>query len=270
MKIIITGYSGKVGKELLKLCLSPEYINKLNLVAGIAKNAESEMDKELDTLLSQFKPAILHSDNLAHNIEAADLVIDFSLPEAAIHFAEICEVHNKAFVSGTTGFSDAHLKKLGQIAKKIPVFWSPNMSVAVNLTARIVELAAQTLDESLYDIEVVEMHHNKKIDSPSGTAIMLAEAAAKGRGTDLRQHAVYAREGDIGARKKGDIGFATVRGGDIPGDHTVIFAGAGERIEITHRATNRSIFARGALNAAFWLEKQKPGKVYNVYDMLSI
>jgi 4-hydroxy-tetrahydrodipicolinate reductase len=199
---------------------------------------------------------------------AADAVIDFTLPEALRAHLDACIALKRALVIGTTGLKDEHQGWIDAAAQHIPVLWAPNMSIGVTLLQQLVEQAAQALGPA-YDVEVLEMHHRHKVDAPSGTALALGEAAARGLGRDLAANAVFGREGAEGPRKTSTIGFATLRGGDVIGEHTVFLAGSGERIELGHRATTRDTFAYGAIRAAQWLQDQPIGR-YDMQDMLGL
>jgi 4-hydroxy-tetrahydrodipicolinate reductase len=205
---------------------------------------------------------------LAPLIAGADGLIDFTVPKATVAFAPLIAGKGLVHVIGTTGLSAADEAAITAAASRAVVVKSGNMSLGVNLMAALVERVAKTLDAD-FDIEILEMHHNRKVDAPSGTALMLAGAAAQGRGLDLAQHSVASREGVTGARRAGDIGFASLRGGTVVGDHSVIFAGPAERIELVHRAEDRMIFARGALKAALWGRGQPPG-LYSMADVLGL
>jgi 4-hydroxy-tetrahydrodipicolinate reductase len=193
---------------------------------------------------------------------AADAIVDFTAPAATVALAALAAETKVAHVIGTTGLSAADEAKIKDAARETVIVKSGNMSLGVNLLAALVKRVAKTLDDE-FDIEILEMHHNKKVDAPSGTALLLGRAAAQGRGIDLNQHAVRSRDGHTGARQTGDIGFAALRGGSVVGEHSVIFAGPAERIELVHRAEDRMIFARGALHAAAWTRGRAPG----LYDM---
>jgi 4-hydroxy-tetrahydrodipicolinate reductase len=208
---------------------------------------------------------VVIEDDLSACIGRGDVIIDFSYPQATLEHARLAATRRKAMVIGTTGFSAAELDELRSLAKQFPCVFSPNMSVGVNLLFKVIAEMARTLHED-YDIEVIEAHHRLKKDAPSGTALKMAEVLAKAIGKDLAQAAVYTRKGLVGERKRGEIGIQTIRAGDIVGDHTVIFGGMGERIEVTHRAQSRDTFVRGALRAARWIVKQPPG----LYDMLDV
>lgn len=194
------------------------------------------------------------------------IVIDFTAPEASVAHAEAAARHGNGIVIGTTGLNDEQKARLTELAKKTPVFWSPNMSVGVNVLLKILPDLVRHLGE-LYDLEMVELHHNKKKDSPSGTALRLAECLAEARGWDLKDVGNYHREGLIGERPRQEIGVQTIRGGDVVGVHTVYCLGPGERIEVTHQAHSRETFAAGSLRAAAWLADQKPGKLYTMSDI---
>jgi 4-hydroxy-tetrahydrodipicolinate reductase len=198
----------------------------------------------------------------------ADGIIDFTAPAATVAFAALAAQSGKVHVIGTTGASAADEAKIRDAAAKAVIVKSGNMSLGVNLLAALTKRVASTLDDS-FDIEIVEMHHNKKVDAPSGTALLLGQAAAQGRGIDLDQHSERGRDGHTGARNAGDIGFASLRGGTVVGEHTVMFAGPAERIELTHKAEDRMIFASGALHAALWARGQKPG-LYSMMDVLGL
>jgi 4-hydroxy-tetrahydrodipicolinate reductase len=197
-----------------------------------------------------------------------DAIIDFTIPRATVELAALAARARAIHVIGTTGFSAAEEKKIAAAAKRAAIVKSGNMSLGVNLLAALAKQVAKTLGEE-FDIEILEMHHNKKIDAPSGTALLLGRAAAEGRKLNLDKRSVRSRDGHTGARKAGDIGFATLRGGTVVGDHSVIFAGPAERIELSHKAEDRMIFARGALAAAKWAKGKKPG-LYSMADVLGL
>ena len=199
-------------------------------------------------------------------LAGADVLVDFTRPEAAMQYLAACQQANVNMVIGTTGFTTEEKAKIEAGANNTAVVFAPNMSIGVTLLIDLVEQAAKVLSED-YDIEVVEMHHRHKVDAPSGTALRLGEAAAAGLGQDLKDCAVYAREGVTGERESGKIGFATLRGGDVVGDHTVVYAGTGERVEITHKASSRATFALGALRAAKFLTAKNTG-LYDMRDVL--
>jgi 4-hydroxy-tetrahydrodipicolinate reductase len=208
------------------------------------------------------------TDNLEQALEGADALIDFTRPEASMQYIEACRKAKVSMVIGTTGFSGKQKQAIQEVAKDIAIVFAPNMSVGVTLLINLVEQAAKVLNDG-YDIEVVEMHHRYKVDAPSGTALRLGEAAAKGLGQSLDDCAVYAREGVTGEREAGKIGFATMRGVDVVGDHTVVLAGIGERVELTHKASSRATFALGALRAAKFLRGKQSG-LFDMQDVLGL
>ena len=208
------------------------------------------------------------SADVAAALKGADVLIDFTRPEGTLHHLEICRQLGVNMVIGTTGFNAQQKAQLGAAAQKIGIMFAPNMSVGVNLTFKLLETAAKVLAQG-YDIEIIEAHHRHKVDAPSGTALGMGEVIAKTLGRDLSECAVYGREGVTGERDPSTIGFATVRGGDIVGDHTVLFAGTGERIEITHKASSRATFALGALRAARFLKANGAG-MYDMQDVLGL
>ena len=208
------------------------------------------------------------SADLERSLAGCDVLVDFTRPEATLKHLEICRSRGIRMVIGTTGFTPEQKKLISAASRDIAMVMAPNMSVGVNLTFRLLELAAKVLNEG-YDVEIIEAHHRHKVDAPSGTALRMGEVIAQALGRDLAECAVYGREGVTGERKPATIGFATVRGGDIVGDHTALFAGTGERVEITHRATSRATFALGALRAARFLAAKKTG-LFDMQDVLGL
>jgi 4-hydroxy-tetrahydrodipicolinate reductase len=207
--------------------------------------------------------------NIPVAVAGADVLIDFTRPEGTLAHVGACAQANVAAVVGTTGLTGADKRALGEYARAVPIVLAPNMSVGVSVLARLVELTAQLLGDG-YDVEILEMHHKHKVDAPSGTALHLGEAAARALGHDLKTHAVFAREGVTGERKPGSIGFATLRGGDVVGEHKVIFAGGGERLELAHTAGSRSNFAHGALRAARFVAEKRAAGVKGLFDMQDV
>lgn len=208
------------------------------------------------------------TDDLHGALAASDVLIDFTRPEGTLRHLAACRSTARAIVIGTTGFADAERDAIAIAARDIPIVFAPNMSVGVNITLKLVELAAKALDPA-YDIEIVEMHHSQKVDAPSGTALQMGEVAARARGTTLKASGVLSREGQTGVRSPGTIGFASLRGGDVIGDHKVIFAGQGERIEVSHKSSSRGNYAKGAVRAALWLSG-KPAGLYDMQDVLGL
>ena len=267
LKIGVLGASGRMGKMIIREVLEDPQVT---LSGATVREGGPHKDKSLAEITglpaASFTNEMFSTISVEKLLENSDVVIDFTRPEVTVHNAYVAAAIGRAIVIGTTGFTPEQKNMLAEAANHIPMVQAANMSVGVNLLQAVVELVAQTLDPR-YDIEIVEMHHRHKIDAPSGTALALGEAAAVGRQVSLKTRAVYDRKGNSGPRKKGDIGFAVLRGGDVVGEHTVLFAGEGERIEITHKATDRRIFAQGALVAAKWLSDQPPGR-YSMKDVL--
>jgi 4-hydroxy-tetrahydrodipicolinate reductase len=212
---------------------------------------------------------IMVGSDVGAALRGADVLIDFTRPAATVAHVNACAEAGVGAVIGTTGLSEADKKALADAARKIPLVYAPNMSIGVNVLLKLVALAAQRLGGD-YDVEIVEMHHRHKVDAPSGTALQLGEAAAAALGRDLKTDAVFARDGVIGERKPGAIGFATLRGGDVVGDHTVVFAGPGERIELAHKASSRTTFAHGALRAARFVAAQRAANAPGLYHMRDV
>ena len=265
MKIGILGCAGRMGRTLVKEVLETEGVE---LSCGLEPHDSPLIGKDIGTLIGNDQIGVAVTDDLESFVSNADAVIDFTAPAATIATAEAAARHNTIHIIGTTGLDSGQEEQLRQYARNIPIVYASNMSVGVNLLLHLIEKVAATLDEQ-FDIEIVEMHHNQKVDAPSGTALALGKAAADGRNVALADVACKSREGHTGKRPQGEIGFATLRGGDVVGDHTVIFAGAGERIELTHKASNRTIYAKGAVRAALWAANQQPG-LYTMQDVLGL
>jgi 4-hydroxy-tetrahydrodipicolinate reductase len=265
MRLIVAGAGGRMGRTLVRaIAETPGMV-----LAGATEAAGSPLVGEDSGVLAGLPanrvPLVSEVKPLAI---AADAIIDFTVPAATVAFAALAADANVVHIIGTTGLSSDDEAKVTAAARKTAIVKSGNMSLGVNLLAALARRVAKTLDDE-FDIEILEMHHNKKVDAPSGTALLLGRAAAAGRGVDLDQHAVRSRDGHTGARERGALGFATLRGGTVVGEHSVIFAGPAERIELTHRAEDRMIFARGALKAAVWARGQKPG-LYTMSDVLGL
>jgi 4-hydroxy-tetrahydrodipicolinate reductase len=265
MRLVIAGAGGRMGRTLVKAIVD----NSRLVLAGAVEGAGSPLiGKDAGELAGIGANGVKLVADAASLIDKADGIIDFTIPTATVALTALTAKAGKVHVIGTTGCSAADEAKIAEAAKAAVIVKSGNMSLGVNLLAALTKRVAKTLDAS-FDIEVLEMHHNQKIDAPSGTALLLGQAAAQGRGIELKSHEVMSRVGHTGARKPGDIGFATLRGGSVVGEHTVMFAGPAERIELTHKAADRMIFARGALHAALWAAKQKPG-LYSMMDVLGL
>ena len=265
MRIEIIGCAGRMGRTLLKEVLSTE---GAKLAGGLERAESSFHGHDLGILAGDEPIGIVAGADAGLLIESCDVLIEFSSPEATVIHAAICARRGCAHVIGTTGLDAAQIAAVEAHARRIPIVWSANMSQGVNLVLALVEQVAKALDPT-FDIEIVEMHHRQKVDAPSGTALALGEAAARGRGVALAEVADRGRDGQTGARRRGDIGFAALRGGDVVGDHRVIFAGDGERIVLSHVATDRAIYARGAVRAALWVAGRQPG-LYRMSDVLGL
>jgi 4-hydroxy-tetrahydrodipicolinate reductase len=265
MRLIIAGAGGRMGRTLIHAIGATKGVT----LAGAVEAADSAViGRDAGELAGLGPNGVKVASDVAPLLKAADGVIEFSTPAATLVLAELCASAGIVHVIGTTGHSAEQEAAIVMAAGRVPIVKSGNMSLGVNLLAALVKRVAQTLDDA-YDIEILEMHHNKKVDAPSGTALMLGNAAAAGRGIDLAQHSLRGRDGLTGTRTPGAIGFASLRGGTVVGDHTAIFAGPAERIELTHRAEDRMIFARGALHAALWARSKTPG-LYSMADVLGL
>src|SRR6478752_6408710 len=265
MRLVIAGAGGRMGRTLVKAIAD----SKDFALAGALEDARSPLiGWDAGVLAGLPENGIKLTGDAAPLLSKADGIVDFTAPAATVAFAALAAKAGKVHILGTTGLSAADETRIKEAAKSAVIVKSGNMSLGVNLLAALTKRVARTLDTS-FDIEILEMHHNQKIDAPSGTALMLGRAAAEGRGIDLDRNSVRSRTGNTGARHAGDIGFANLRGGSVVGEHSVIFAGPAERIELTHKAEDRMIFARGALHAAAWGRTQKPG-LYSMTDVLGL
>ncbi len=264
LKVAMHGASGRMGRAVVRLVAEAA---DLSLAAAIDAPQSRALGADAGELAGVGKLGVLVSADL-EQLASADVIVDFSLPQAADALFAAAEKHQKPLVIATTGLSAEQRARTEELARKIPLIAAPNYSTGVAVLYHLAEQASALLAE--FDLEIVEMHHRNKIDAPSGTALGLAEAAARGRELDARAHAVYGREGHPGARTDKEIGIMTLRGGDVIGDHTLILAGPGERLELAHKATDRVLFARGALRAARYLAAQgKPGR-YTMKDVLGL
>ena len=265
MRLIVAGAGGRMGRTLVKAIAETRGL----ALAGALEDARSLLlGQDAGTLAGLPPNGVALVADAKPLLGKVDGIVDFTVPAASVALAAAAAEHGKAHIIGTTGLTADHNAKIKDAARRAVIVQSGNMSLGVNVLAAVVKRVARTLDEE-FDIEILEMHHNKKVDAPSGTALMFGRAAASGRGVDLDRRAVRAREGQTGPRKSGDIGFAALRGGSVVGDHSVIFAGPAERIELVHRAEDRMLFARGALKAALWARGQKPG-LYSMADVLGL
>ncbi len=263
--IVITGISGRMGQMLAKTVLASD---KARLVGAVEREGHDWIGQDLGVAMGGAASGVIVTDDALDAFAKAQAVLDFTAPAATVAFAGLAAQARAVHVIGTTGLSDDDLAAVKAAARHAVIVRAGNMSLGVNLLVKLTRIVAAALDED-FDIEVIESHHNKKVDAPSGTALMLGQAAADGRGVDLNAVSDRGRDGITGARKRGDIGFTAVRGGDIIGEHDVLFAGAGERISLRHIASDRSLFAKGALKAALWGQDQKPGE-YDMMDVLGL
>ncbi len=264
IKIAIAGSSGRMGRILLE---SVANADDLVLHAALGHGGSALLGRDAGEFLGAVSGVKISADVEAA-LQGADVLIDFTRPEGTLLHLEVCRKLGVNMVIGTTGFNAQQKAQLGAAAQDVGIVFAPNMSVGVNLLFKLLETASRVLAQG-YDIEIIEAHHRHKVDAPSGTALGLGEVVARTLGRDLSECAVYGREGVTGERDPSTIGFATVRGGDIVGDHTVLFAGIGERIEITHKASSRATFALGALRAARFL-KANPAGMYDMQDVLEL
>ena len=262
IKIGVVGAVGRMGQMCIRQVVETDGC----VVSGATETmGHAALGQDVGVLAGVGEIGAYLSDDAGQMIAEADAIIDFTAPAATAAHAALCKASGTALIAGTTGLNASQEAAILDAATAVPVVRAPNMSVGVTLLLALTEQVGRLLGPE-FDIEIVEMHHRHKVDAPSGTAIGLGEAAAKGRDVSLGDVKQAARDGHTGARPKGEIGFATLRGGDVVGDHTVIFAGEGERIELTHKAASRVIFARGAVRAALWSRGQKPG----LYSMKSV
>jgi len=264
-RVAISGAGGRMGRTLAEAC---EAVSQVEVTAAI-EHADSDcLGRDLGELAGLGRMGVAVVADLASVAADFDLLIEFTRPEATIDNLRECRRLGKAMVIGTTGLSREQIAEVEAASKEIPVVFAPNMSIGVNVLLNLLRTAAAALGDD-YDVEIIEAHHRHKVDAPSGTALKLGEVVADALDRDLDECAVYGREGQTGERDRKTIGFATVRGGDVVGDHTVLFAGEGERIELTHKASSRMTFAGGAVRAAGWLSGREPG-LYSMQDVLGL
>ena len=264
MKIGIVGITGRMGRAIANLAINNEITD---LVCGITRPDDDLIGKDIGVIMALDNIGVNVSSDFEELFIKSDVVIDFSTPEITLKCAELARKYKKNLVSGTTGLNEEQKQQLSKYAQGTVIVWSSNMSVGINLLFNLSQDIASILHDD-YDAEILEMHHNKKVDAPSGTALSLGEAVATGRGLDFGEVNRKTRDGIVGARQKNEIGFASLRGGDVIGDHTVIFASNGDRIEISHKASNRDIYAKGAIRAAIWSIGKEDG-FYSMRDVIS-
>ena len=263
--VVVTGVSGRMGQMLVAEVTASD---QLRLLGAVERAGHDWVGQDLGRAMGGLPNGVIVTDDALEAIAPAQVVMDFTVPDATVTFAEITAQARAVHVIGTTGFEDRHLNKLAAAARHATIVRAGNMSLGVNLLTELTRQVAAALDAD-FDIEIVETHHHHKVDAPSGTALMLGEAAAEGRGVRLAEVSDRGRDGITGARRSGDIGFSAIRAGDVVGEHQVIFAGAGERIVLEHIATDRRLFARGALKAALWAIGKGPGE-YDMRDVLGL
>lgn len=263
-RIAIAGSGGRMGRMLLEAVAQD---GNAVLAAALEVAGSPQVGRDAGEMVGAPR-GVLINDKPEQALAGSDVLIDFTRPEGTLQHLAICRRLKVRMVIGTTGFDEAGKKAIADAAREIGIVFAPNMSVGVNVTLKLLELAAQAMGSD-HDIEIIEAHHKHKVDAPSGTALKMGEVVAGAMGKKLADCAVYAREGHTGERKPGSIGFATIRGGDIVGDHTVLFAGTGERVEITHRSSSRTTYAQGSLRAAQFL-MGKPAGLYDMWDVLGL
>jgi 4-hydroxy-tetrahydrodipicolinate reductase len=265
LRIALVGITGRMGLSLIKAVAN---CKTAELTVAIARSDSTALGKDVGTLAGLSEMGVQVSDDLMAKLDSFDVLIDFTRPEPSMTYLEICRQAGKKIVLGTTGYSEAQKKTITQTGSEIAIVMAPNMSIGVNLSLKLLEITAKVMG-SYTDIEIIEAHHRHKIDAPSGTALRMGEVIASALDRDLIDCAIYGREGNTGERDRQTIGFSTIRAGDIVGEHTVMFADEGERMEITHKASSRMTFANGAVRAALWLSDKATG-LYDMQDVLDL
>jgi 4-hydroxy-tetrahydrodipicolinate reductase len=265
IRIAVAGASGRMGSCLIK---AADIAKNTELTAAVSRPESPAVGRDAGELAGIGSIGVRVVEDLASVADRFDVLIDFTRPETSMELLEICRRDSKKMIIGTTGFSDFQKSRIARAAQEIAIVQAPNMSIGVNLSLRLLEMAARVMGEST-DIEILEAHHRHKIDAPSGTALRMGEVIASTLGRNLKDCAIYGREGNTGARDRKTIGFSTIRAGDIVGEHTVMFADEGERLEISHKATSRMTFANGAVRAAVWLSGKESG-LYDMQDVLGL
>ncbi|ANM02378.1 dihydrodipicolinate reductase 1 [Rhizobium phaseoli] len=266
MKLVVVGAAGRMGQTLIRLIHSMEGVT---LHAAVERTGSPFIGKDAGEIAGLGPTGVIIGDDPLNAFLHAEGVLDFTSPAATVEFSGLVAQARIVHIVGTTGCSEDDNARIAAAARHARIVKSGNMSLGVNLLSVLTEQASRALDPDDWDIEILEMHHKHKVDAPSGTALLLGEAAAKGRGIDLASKSVKVRDGHTGAREAGTIGFATLRGGSVIGEHSVLFAGEGEIVTLSHSAADRSIFARGAIKAALWARDKKPG-LYSMLDVLGL
>ncbi len=264
LKIAIAGASGRMGQMLVQAVLADD---GLQLSGALDVAGSAQLGQDAAAALGRSSGTVIVSD-IRQGLQGGQVLIDFTRPEGTMAHLALCRELGVNLVIGTTGFSEAQKQQITEAAGDIAIVMAPNMSVGVNVTLRLLQMAAQALSTG-YDIEIIEAHHRHKVDAPSGTALKMGEVIAQALGRGLKDCAVYERYGHTGERDPSTIGFSTIRGGDIVGDHTVLFAGTGERIEVTHKSSSRATYAQGSLRAARFLAGRRSG-LYDMFDVLGL
>ena len=264
LAIAVAGATGRMGHMLIEAIAQSD---DCRLAGALDIASSPALGQDASAWTGQASGVLVTAD-VPHGLQGAQFLIDFTRPEGTLAHLQACRALGVKAVIGTTGFTEAQKAEIAEIAKDIAIVMAPNMSVGVNVTLKLLEMAAKALSTG-YDIEIIEAHHRHKVDAPSGTALKMGEVIADALGRDLKDCAVYAREGVTGERDPSSIGFATIRGGDIVGDHTVLFAGTGERIEVTHKSSSRATYAQGSLRAVRFLATQERG-LFDMFDVLGL
>jgi len=264
-RIAVPGAAGRMGRNLIDACQRAEGVS---LGAATERPGHELLGSDAGVVAGVGELGVAIGDNMETLADNFDVLVDFTVPAVTLAHLDICRRHGKSMVIGTTGFSDEQKQQISDAAKDISIVFAPNMSVGVNLCLKLLDITARVLGDDV-DIEIIEAHHRHKVDAPSGTALRMGEVVADALGRDLKTCAVYGREGITGPRERNTIGFETIRAGDIVGEHTVMFAAEGERVEITHKASSRMTFAAGAVRAAGWVVQQ-PGGLYDMADVLGL
>ena len=264
-RIAVVGATGRMGINLIKAAVLAE---KASLAAAVSRPGNIAIGKDAGELAGIGTVGVPVVSDLAAEMAGFDVLIDFTRPDISMTYIEMCRKAGKQIVIGTTGYTDMQKASIADAAKEVAIVMAPNMSVGVNLSLKLLEMTAKVMGDYT-DIEIIEAHHRHKVDAPSGTALRMGEVVATALGRDLKDCAIYGREGNTGERDRKTIGFSTIRAGDIVGEHTVMFADDGERVEITHKATSRMTFANGAVRAAVWLQNKQKG-LYDMQDVLGL
>ncbi len=265
LNVAVAGASGRMGRRISVLCIESD---KITLSGAFEREGHEDIGKDIGAILGIENVGVVLSKSIHEIIDGTDVVIDFTTIESTLENVKVCVEHKKPFITGTTGLSDSQINEIKGMSNNIPIVLAPNMSVGVNLLFKILKDVSLILGDD-YDVEIIEAHHRLKKDAPSGTALKMAKVIAESLNRDLNDTAVYSRKGFIGERTNKEIGIQTIRAGDIVGEHTVLFGGLGERIELTHKASSRDTFARGALRAALWVKDKSPG-FYDMQDVLGL